>query len=259
VVIRANRRWTPMDGRGLTATGPRRVHIDGTADTGPREGLDRGRNGVAWRRAGACYARTMQRYAPTTALIVVDLQNDFADPAGGLAVAGGDAIIPTVDREISMAMAAGATVVFTQDWHPATTPHFAKDGGVWPVHCVADTWGAAIHPAVEVPAAALLVRKGANGEDGYSGFTMRDPVSGVTVPTELEGLLRERSVTEVVVVGLATDYCVKATALDAQRLGFATRVLTDAVAAVDLSPGDGARAIEEMRAAGVVLWRAVMR
>lgn len=201
----------------------------------------------------------MQRYHPVTALVVVDLQNDFADPAGGLSVAGGASIVPTVNREIAMAMAAGATVVFTQDWHPETTPHFAKDGGIWPVHCVADTWGAELHPDVTVPDAALRVRKGANGEDGYSGFTMRDPVSGATMPTELEGLLRDRGIRAVVVVGLATDYCVKATALDAKAQGFDTFLLTDAVAAVDLEPGDGDRAIEEMRAAGIGMWRSVMR
>jgi nicotinamidase/pyrazinamidase len=201
----------------------------------------------------------MQRYDPRTALVVVDLQNDFADPSGGLSVAGGDAIVPTVNGELAMATSAGATVVFTQDWHPASTPHFAKDGGIWPVHCVADTWGADLHPGVTVPPAATRVRKGANGEDGYSGFTMRDQVTGETVATELEGMLRDAAVTRVVVVGLATDYCVKATALDAQRLGFDTFLLTDAIAAVDLSPGDGARAIDEMRDAGVTLWRSVMR
>ena len=201
----------------------------------------------------------MQRYHPVTALVVVDLQNDFADPAGGLSVTGGDAIVPTVNREIAMATAAEATVVLTQDWHPEATPHFAKDGGIWPVHCVAGTWGAELHPDLTVPEGALRVRKGANGEDGYSAFTMCDPTSGETTSTELDGLLRERGITTVVVVGLATDYCVKATALDAKTLGFDTFLLTDAVAAVDLEPGDGARAIDEMRAAGVGMWRTVMR
>lgn len=201
----------------------------------------------------------MQRYSPDAALVVVDVQNDFADPAGGLSVAGGKAIIATVNSEIRMATAVGATVAFTQDWHPETTPHFAKDGGIWPVHCVGDTWGAELHPDLVVPDEAVRIRKGANGEDGYSGFTMRDPVSGETTATELETQLRARGVRRVVVVGLATDYCVKATALDAQRLGFETALLTDAIAAVDLAEGDGARAIEEMRDAGVTMWRTVMR
>lgn len=201
----------------------------------------------------------MQRYQPGTALVIVDLQNDFADPAGGLSVAGGDAIVPTVNGEIAMAQSNGALVVATQDWHPESTPHFAKDGGIWPVHCVADTWGAALHPELTLPDDAPRVRKGANGEDGYSGFTMRDPTTGETIPTELEANLRAADVERVVVVGLATDYCVKATALDAVRLGFETALLTDAVAAVDLEPGDGGRALDEMRDAGVVMWRTVMR
>jgi nicotinamidase/pyrazinamidase len=201
----------------------------------------------------------MQRYHEGSALIVVDLQNDFADPAGSLSVRGGDAIVPTVDREVAMAVAAGATVAITQDWHPEVTVHFAKDGGIWPVHCVADTWGAELHPALHPPDRAIRIRKGTNGEDGYSGFSMRDPVTGETTATELEGALRTAGIRRVVVVGLATDYCVKATALDATRLGFETALLTDAIAAVDLEPGDGERALAEMREAGVTMWRTVMR
>jgi len=201
----------------------------------------------------------MQRYGPGSALIVVDIQNDFADPAGSLSVAGGEAVIPTVNREIEMAGNNGAIVVATQDWHPESTPHFATDGGIWPVHCVAGTWGAEFHPDLALPADAPRIRKGTNGEDGYSGFTMRDPVSAATIPTGLEALLRDAGVERVVIVGLATDYCVKATALDAQRLGFETRVLADAIAAVDLAAGDGERAIAEMEAAGVGMWRTVMR
>ena len=201
----------------------------------------------------------MQRYQPGTALIVVDVQNDFADPAGGLSVAGGDRIIPAINGEIAMARNNGGIVVATQDWHPEITPHFAKDGGIWPVHCVADTWGAALHPDLALPEDAPRVRKGVNGEDGYSGFTTRDPETGETTPTELERLLRNAGIARVVVVGLATDYCVKATALDAVRLGFETALLTDAIAAVDLAPGDGAAALDEMVAAGVTTWRTVMR
>ena len=203
------------------------------------------------------YARRVHGYGPTTALIVVDVQNDFADPAGGLSVAGGDRIIPAVNREIDRARAAGALVVATQDWHPEHTPHFARDGGIWPVHCVEGTWGADLHPGLELPDDAPRVRKGANGEDGYSGFMMRDPVSGTTIPTELEALLRAGGVESVVVVGLATDYCVKATALDAVRLGFRTTVLTDAVAAVDLQSGDGDQALDELLEAGAALERSI--
>ncbi len=196
----------------------------------------------------------MERYDPATALIVVDLQNDFADPGGSLAVAGAAAIIPRVNDAIAAATDAGATVVFTQDWHPAVTPHFAKDGGIWPVHCVGETWGAEIHPDVHVDPDAPRIRKGTNGEDGYSGFTMRDPVSGETSPTPLDGLLRDRGVERVVVCGLATDYCVNATALDAINLGYETFFLEDAVAAVDLQPGDGERATETMLEAGCQPW-----
>jgi nicotinamidase/pyrazinamidase len=201
----------------------------------------------------------MLRYDHGTALVVVDVQNDFADPAGSLSVASGEAVVGHVNGEIAMAQGAGALVAFTQDWHPESTPHFAKDGGLWPVHCVHDTWGAALHPALAAPDDAPRVRKGVNGEDGYSGFMMRDPITGETIPTELERLLRDHAIGRVVVVGLATDYCVKATALDAVRLGFGASVLVDAVAAVNLEPGDGERALEEMRDAGVAMWRTVLR
>jgi len=195
----------------------------------------------------------MQRYDPRTALIVVDVQNDFADPKGSLSVAGGEAVVPIINRAAWAAIRAGGFVAYTQDWHPPRTPHFAQDGGVWPVHCVGDTWGAAFHPALEVVGPS--VRKGANGEDGYSGFTMRDPVTGTEIPTELAALLEVRGIERVVVCGLATDYCVKATALDAVRLGYETTVLLDGIAAVNLEPGDGDRALDDMRTSGVVLAR----
>ena len=114
-----------------------------------------------------------------------------------------------------MARSNGALVVATQDWHPPSTPHFAKDGGIWPVHCVADTWGAALHPDLALPDDAPRVRKGSNGEDGYSASRCATRSAARRSPTELEALLRAAGVERVVVVGLATDYCVKATALDA--------------------------------------------
>jgi nicotinamidase/pyrazinamidase len=200
----------------------------------------------------------MLRYRPGVALIVVDVQNDFADPAGSLSVAGGEAVIPVINGEIELARNNGAVVVCTQDWHPEHTPHFAKDGGIWPDHCVADTWGAALHPALDA-GDALIVRKGANGEDGYSAFTMRDPATQETIPTPLDGLLRERGVDEVVVAGLATDYCIKATALDAIALGYRTTLLNDAAAAVNLRPGDGQAALDEMAAAGCTFATSRMR
>jgi nicotinamidase/pyrazinamidase len=193
----------------------------------------------------------MPTYDPSTALLVVDVQNDFADPAGSLFVRGGDEVVPRINDEIQVAAAGGAFVIYTQDWHPPSTPHFAKDGGVWPVHCVAETWGAELHPSLLVEGPS--VRKGSNGEDGYSGFTMRDPETGEDRPTALKALLDQCGVTQVVVVGLATDYCVRGTVLDARSLGFETTVLTEAVAAVELTPGDGARALDEMAAAGAHL------
>ena len=172
----------------------------------------------------------MPRFDAATGLVVVDVQNDFADPAGSLAVAGGEAVVPVVNAAVASARSAGSVVVYTADWHPPHTPHFASAGGIWPVHCVGGTWGAEFHPRLTVD--GPVVRKGSNGEDGYSGFTMRDPLSGETMPTELEGVLRAAGVERVVVCGLATDYCVKATALDAARLGFGPTVLVDAVAEI---------------------------
>lgn len=193
----------------------------------------------------------MTLFDPRTAIIIVDVQNDFADPAGGLYVPGGETVVEPIDDLVTAALSSGGSAWYTQDWHPPVTPHFAKDGGIWPVHCVQGTWGAAIHPGLQVR--GPVVRKGTNGEDGYSGFSMRDPVTGAIVPTGLDGLLRERDIERVVVCGLATDYCVRATALDARLLGYAIIVREDLIRAVDLTVGDGTRAIEEMRTAGVVL------
>ncbi len=195
----------------------------------------------------------MLRYGPGVALIIVDVQNDFADPRGSLSVRGAQDIIPAVNREAATARSSGAFLVLSQDWHPSRTPHFARDGGPWPAHCVAETWGAELHPALDVPEGTPIVRKGSNGEDGYSAFTMRDPASGHDVPTMLQPLLQTAGVGEVVITGLATDYCVKATALDAARLGFEVTVLTDAIAAVNVREGDGDAALDEMREAGVIL------
>lgn len=189
-------------------------------------------------------------YDARTALVVVDVQNDFADPEGSLYVAGGDHIIGAVNDEIAAARAAGATVVTTQDWHPPSTPHFTTGGGTWPVHCVRATWGAELHPDLDVEA-DVVVRKGTGGEDGYSAFTVLDPDTGATKPTGLAGYLRERGIGRAVVVGLAADVCVKATALDALAEGLDTTVRWDATRAVDVQPGDGERALAELRDAGV--------
>lgn len=195
----------------------------------------------------------MADYDDRSALIVVDVQNDFAHPEGALHVPGGEDVVAVANGEIRRASDAGALVVFTQDWHPPSTPHFAKDGGIWPVHCVRDTWGAELVPGLEV--AGPVVRKGVGGEDGYSGFSVRDPRTGSRSATELADLLRERAVERVVVVGLATDYCVKETALDAVREGLATTVLAEGIRAVDVQPGDGERALRELAGAGVHISR----
>lgn len=190
-------------------------------------------------------------YDAGTALIVVDVQNDFADPKGNLHVPGGEEVVPVVNREIDRALSAGALVAYTQDWHPPDTPHFEKDGGIWPVHCVKETWGAELHPDLKV--AGEIVRKGTQGEDGYSGFTVRDPESGNEEITRLESILRARGIEKVVVTGLATDYCVKATAIDAAQKGFSTVVLTEGIRAVNREPGDDERALEEVRRARAVI------
>ena len=193
-------------------------------------------------------------YGDDTALVVVDVQNDFADPAGGLYVQGGEAVVALVNAEVAAAHDAGATVVYTQDWHPTSTPHFEKDGGIWPVHCVADTWGAELHPDLDVR--GPVVRKGTSGEDGYSGFTERDPVSGEPHPTQLGSLLSPE-VRRIVVVGLAGDYCVKETALDGRLLGYDVVVPLGHTRFVNLSAGDDDRAVADLEAAGVTIERDV--
>jgi len=191
-------------------------------------------------------------YDERTALVVVDMQNDFADPAGSLYVKEAEAVIDAANREIAAARAAGALVVYTQDWHPPDTPHFAKDGGTWPVHCVRDTWGAELHPRLEV-VDGQRTRKGVAGEDGYSAFTVEHPTTGERHPTNLHPLLQEHGITRIVVVGLATDYCVRETAIDGISLGYEVVVVRDAVRPVDLQPGDGERALEEMAGIGVAV------
>lgn len=192
----------------------------------------------------------MPTYDATTALIVVDIQNDFAAPDGSLSVAGGEAVVAAANREIAAAVKAGAHVVYTRDWHPTSTPHFEKDGGVWPVHCVQNTPGADYHPELNVVEGSFEVLKGAGQEDGYSAFSERDASTGAASSTDLDAHLRDVGVTRVIVLGLATDYCVRATALDALKLGYDAEVATGAVAAVNLKAGDGERALAEVAGAG---------
>jgi len=182
--------------------------------------------------------------------VVVDVQNDFADPAGSLYVSDGEGVVAPVNRLVGRAQAASSLVVYTQDWHPPQTPHFVTGGGVWPVHCVRDTWGAQLHPGLAVPDGAPIVRKGTGGEDGYSGFSMRDE-SGAVRGTGLDELLRAAGVRRVVVVGIAGDVCVAATASDAVARGYRTAVVRDAVRSVNRTPGDDERAFAELVELGV--------
>jgi NAD+ synthetase len=171
-----------------------------------------------------------------TALLVVDMQNDFC-PGGALGVAGADRLAPT----IAAAAARAGTIVATRDWHPPDHRSFADRGGPWPAHCVAGTEGAQLHPAVAGIHFDRVQDKGTDHDrEAYSGFD----------GTDLAAYLRDRGVERVLVTGVASDYCVRATALDAIRAGFQTTVLTDAVAAVELHPGDGGRALREVAAAG---------
>lgn len=194
----------------------------------------------------------MPAYDSQTALIVVDVQNDFAHPDGSLFVHGASSVVAQANDQIVRATESGALVVYTQDWHPPDTPHFEKDGGIWPVHCVRDTWGAQFHADLTTDAGPV-VAKGVDGNDGYSGFTTRDPQSGDQHPTALEDILLEAEIERCVVVGLATDYCVKETVLDACRLGFEVLVPRTGVAAVNLEPGDGDAALTAMAESGALI------
>ena len=173
------------------------------------------------------------------ALIVVDVQNDFC-PGGTLAVPHGDEVVTPLNQLIGEFLDRGAPVYKSRDWHPRTTKHFAAYGGTWPVHCVQNTHGAEFHPALRDDPRIKVISKGMGEADGYSAFD----------ETELGSELKQAGVQELIVGGLATDYCVKNTVLDALGRGFKVKAVEDAMRPVELQPGDGERAIEEMRAAG---------
>lgn len=182
---------------------------------------------------------------PGDALIVVDVQRDFL-PGGALGVPSGDLVIEPLNRAIAAFLRAGLPVFFSRDWHPADHCSFRAQGGPWPPHCVAGTRGATFAAALTVPRDAAVVSKADNPQrDAYSAFE----------DTDLTAQLEASGVRRVFVGGLATDYCVKATVLDARRLGFDVEVLEDAVRAVDVQPGDGERALAEMRREGADLIR----
>src|SRR5579885_597695 len=179
------------------------------------------------------------------ALIIVDVQNDFC-PGGSLAVADGDAVVPVLNRYAEQFTVAGRPVLATRDWHPARTTHFQPFGGVWPPHCVQGTPGGAFHPDLRLPAGSQVVSKGMGAEeDAYSGFQARLPDgSGLAAALHAAGVRR------VYVGGLATDYCVKATVLDALAQDFAATLLLDASRGVNLEPHDAELAIQAMVDAG---------
>lgn len=171
------------------------------------------------------------------ALLIVDVQNDFC-PGGALPVPEGDAVVPVINRLID----AFPLVLASKDWHPAETVHFQK----WPPHCVQGTPGADFHPQLRADKIQYVLLKGTGDrDDGYSAFEATN--------LNLAEFLRQQGVTELYVTGLATDYCVRATTLDALRKGFQTYVVTDAVRAVDVNAGDGQRALQEMQQAGARL------
>jgi nicotinamidase/pyrazinamidase len=172
-------------------------------------------------------------------LIIVDVQNDFC-PGGALAVPGGHEVVPIINRLLQHRWLS----VATKDWHPADHCSFKPQGGHWPPHCVQQTSGAELHPDLDATAIQLVITKGSHpDQEAYSGFQ----------GTELAKILREKGVQRVVLCGLATDYCVRSTALDALREGLEVVVLQDAIRGVEVNPGDCQRALEELRQAGAQL------
>jgi nicotinamidase/pyrazinamidase len=178
------------------------------------------------------------------ALLIVDVQNDFC-PGGALGVAGGDEVVEPLNRLAHEFLSRGDIVVKSRDWHTPTTKHFADYGGTWPVHCVQQTAGAEFHPALIADPRVIVISKGMGDEDSYSAFD----------GTDLAERLRAQGIEEVWVGGLATDYCVKNTVLDALREGFRVKAIADAMRAVNLKPGDEERAVEEMRSQGAEIVR----
>jgi nicotinamidase/pyrazinamidase len=186
------------------------------------------------------------------ALVIVDVQNDFC-PGGALAVERADEVIPVLNEYIARFAAAGLPILVTRDWHPPKTSHFKTYGGVWPAHCVQDTAGAEFHRDLKLSPDMIMVSKGsAADEDSYSAFQAKDNAG---VP--LAELLHRLDVARIFIGGLATDYCVKYTALDGLHAGFAVVLLTDAIRGVNLQPEDSEKALAEMRAAGAMSLSAV--
>lgn len=182
---------------------------------------------------------------PSQALLIVDVQNDFC-PGGALPVPSGDRVVPVLNEYAERFRRSGQPVFASRDWHPAVTRHFQAQGGPWPPHCVAESPGAAFHPALKLPATTTVLTKGTDPEDdGYSAFEAADPRGGA-----LADVLREENVRTLYVGGLATEYCVRASVLDGLKKGLDVVVLLDAVRGIDVQEGDVVRALDEMLRAG---------
>ena len=181
-------------------------------------------------------------------MLIIDVQNDFC-AGGALAVPGAGAVVDPINRLTDACSQASVPVFATRDWHPAVTAHFTPYGGIWPIHCVAETDGAAFHPDLRLPADVCVVSKGEKADAyGYSAFDGRPRPGG-----RLTDALVAKGVDHLYVGGLATDYCVRASVLDARCAGFRVSLMTDAVAGVNVHPGDAEHAITEMRVAGAEL------
>ena len=179
------------------------------------------------------------------ALLIIDVQNDFC-PGGALAVSEGDRVVPVFNKYIEIFIKQKLPILADRDWHPAKTKHFKAYGGLWPPHCIQNTPGARFHPDLKLPPEAIIVSKGMDPDkDSYSAFEARDDKGRAFVD-----LLRSMGIRDLFVGGLATDYCVKFSILDALKLGFGVTLLTDAIKGIDVQPGDSQKAIDEMIARG---------
>jgi nicotinamidase/pyrazinamidase len=187
-----------------------------------------------------------------SALMIVDVQKDFC-PGGALAAPGGDAIVPAINRYVADAQKRGLAIYATRDWHPRVTSHFKTFGGEWPPHCVQNSPGAKFHPDLKLPADAVIVSKGDDEDQpGYSAFDGHTAEGRALIAD-----LKERHIDRLFVAGIATDYCVLKTVLDARHAGIAVTVLDDAVTGIEVTPGDVGRAMEEMQGAGASVARSL--
>ncbi len=179
------------------------------------------------------------------ALLVVDIQNDFC-PGGALGIFGGDKIIPVVNKYIKIFSKNKLPIFISRDWHPKKTAHFKKFGGVWPMHCIENTKGARFHPGLKIPKEAVIISKGMDPkEDSYSVFQAKDAKG-----KRLSRFLKIFGVEEIYIAGLATDYCVRYSTIDALKTGLKVTILKDAIQGVNIRPSDSQEALEQITAMG---------